>query len=155
MYKKYYTWLFHQALDLTLDAELSKDFVEDVYVVVWQKFSKIRWDEIQGLMRTLMRHKVANYFKHRQVEKRYEMEMRAHAIGLCGDDDDIYEERLRQINAIIDAQPPQRRFIFEQCCLGEKTYKEVASLMGLEVSTIHKHVSRVYAELRKKFNIEH
>ncbi len=154
VYKNYYTWLFHQALDMTLDPELARDFVEDVYVIVWQRFDTISLEKMQGLLRTLMRNRVVNYFRHRQVEMKYELDMRANATGFYSDDDDTYEERLRQVTAIIDAQPPQRRFIFEQCCLRNKSYREVAALLGLEVSTIHKNVSRVYAELREKVKIQ-
>lgn len=149
VYKSYYTWLFHQALDQTLDEELAKDFVEEVFVDVWNKFDTIRLDEVTGLLRMMMRNKVINHFRHQQVVKRYEDDIFSAGAETSDGHDDEYEERLRMVNTIIDEQPPQRRFIFEQCCLHEKSYKEVAELVGVEVSTIHKHVSRVYAELRK------
>lgn len=148
VYKNYYTWLFHQALDQTLDEELAKDFVEEVFVDLWHKFDHIRQEEVAGLLRRLMRNKLANHFKHLEVVRKYETEVTAIETDFWDGNDDEYEERLRQINEVIDSQPPQRRFIFEQCCLKDKSYKEVAELVGLEVSSIHKHMSRVYAELR-------
>lgn len=149
VYKKHYTWLFHKALDQTLDEELSKDLVEEVYMDLWQKFDDIRLEEVTGLLRTMMRNKLANHFKHLQVARKYETEILSTETELWSENDEEYEERLKRINAVIDEQPPQRKFIFEQCCLRDKSYKEVSELVGVEISTIHKHVSRVYAELRK------
>lgn len=148
VYKSCYTWLFHQALDQTLDEELARDMVEEVFVDLWKKFDNIRQEEAAGLLRKLMRNRLVNYFKHQQVVRKYEDEMRFTSNETLEEDDELYEERLRQVNAVMDSQPPQRRFIFEQCCLRNKSYKEVAELIGVEVCTIHKHVSRVYAELR-------
>lgn len=149
VYKSCYTWLFYQVLDYTLDEEVARDMVEEVFVDLWSKFDNIRQEEAVGLLRKLVRNRLVNYSKHQLVVKKYEDEVRLTSNEIQEEDEDeLYEERLRQVYAVMDRQPPQRRFIFEQCCLKDKSYKEVAELIGVEVSTIHKHISRVYAELR-------
>lgn len=149
IYKKHYIWLFRKALDRTLDEELAKDIVEEAFVDVWHKMDQVRQEEVRGLLLTLVRNKIVNHYKHQQVERRYESEVMHLESEIWEEPEDVYEERLRLINHTLDAQPAQRRFIFEQCCLHGKSYKEMAETMNLKVTTIHKHVSRVYAELRK------
>lgn len=150
VYKQYYATMFYKALDWTLDEELAKDLVEELFVELWQRFDTIRMDEVAGWLSITIRNKAINHYRHRKVEQRYEDEYLAVTSEIMDEDEDVHEERLRAIEAVIEEQPVQRKFIFEQCCLKGKSYKEVAEIVGVEVTTVHKHVSKVYAALRIK-----
>jgi len=149
VYKQYYTSLFYKALDWTLDEEIAKDLVEELFVDLWQRIDDIRMNEVAGWLHTSIRNRAINHLRHVQVERRYEEEYIAVTTEIMDDDEGVHEQQLQAIESVINQQPPQRRFIFDQCCLQGKTYKEVSEIIGIEVSTVHKHVSKVYAELRK------
>lgn len=150
VYKLHYTTVFYKALDWTLDEDVAKDLVEDVFVDLWHRFDTIRQDEVVGWLNVTVKNKAINYYRHKKVEQKYVDEYLAVTSEIMDEDDNVHEERLTAIEAVINEQPPQRRFVFDQCCLQGKTYKEVAQIVGVEVTTIHKHVSKVYAILREK-----
>ena len=141
--------MFYKALDWILDEEIARDLVEDVFVDLWTKFDSVRMDEVAGLLHTSLRNRVVNRMRHEKVERRYEEEYINTVSEIMDESDEVHEERLRVVEDVIEAQPSQRRFIFSQCCLAGKTYKEVSEIVGIEVSTVHKHISRVYRELRE------
>lgn len=150
VYKQYYTTMFYKALDWTLDEELAKDLVEDLFVDLWQRFDTIRIDEVSGWLNTTIRNKAINHYRHQKVEQKYEEEYLSVTSEIMDEEDGMHEERLKAIEMVIEEQPPQRKFIFDQCCLKGKTYKEVSEIVGIEITTVHKHVSKVYAALRIK-----
>lgn len=152
VYKQYYTPLFYKALDWTLDEDVAKDLVEDLFTDLWLKMDTIRMSEIAGYLHTSIKNKAINYLRHRQVEMKYEEDYITVMSEIMDEKDDVHEERLKAIEQTIKEQTPQRRFIFEQCCIEGKTYKEVSEIVGIEVSTVHKHISKVYSELRALFN---
>lgn len=154
VYKRYYTPLFFKALDWTLDEEIAKDLVEDLFVDLWQKMDQIRMEDIAGFLHTSIKNRAINHLRHQQVVRKYEDEYISVTTEIMDEDDVVHEEQLRVVEDVIEEQPPQRKFIFEQCCIEGKSYKDVSEIVGIEVSTIHKHVSRVYSELRKVFNIK-
>ena len=51
----------------------------------------------------------------------------------------------------MDGFTPQTRFIFEQCYFEGKTDQELASLMNISVSAVHKHMNKAFAAFRKAF----
>ncbi len=149
IYKQYYTQLYFKALDWTLDEEIAKDLVEELFTDLWTKFDSLRLNEISGFLHTSIKNRAINHLRHRQVEMKYEDEYLAVTTEIMDESDEVHEERLKMLEAVIDEQPAQRRFIFNQCCIEGKSYKEVSEIVGVEVSTVHKHISKVYAELRK------
>lgn len=149
VYKQYYTSLFYKALDWTLDEDIAKDLVEDLFAELWLRIDKIRVEDVAGYLNTAIRNRSVNYLRHEQVKRKYEDEYISVTSEIMDEPDDLHEERLKAVEKVISNQPPQRKFIFEQCCISGKSYKEVAEIVGIEVSTVHKHISKVYASLRE------
>lgn len=145
--------MFYKALDWILDEDIAKDLVAEVFADLWQRFDSVRMEEIGGLLHTSLRNKVVNMMRHDKVKRKYDEEYINTCSELMEEPDDVHEQQLKEVERVIDEQPAQRQFIFKQCCIEGKSYKEVSEIMGVEVSTIHKHVSRVYKELRKAFGI--
>lgn len=150
LYRKFYTQLFYKALDWTLDEDVARDLVSDLYTDLWERIDSIRMDEVAGFLNKSLRNRAINYLRHIQVERKYEDEYIAMMTEIMEEPDDIHDRQLKLVEKVLSEQTVQRRFIFEQCCIEGKTYKEVAAIIGIEVSTVHKHVSKVYSELRKK-----
>ncbi len=150
VYRKYYTQLFYKALDWTLDENAARDLVGDLYADLWERIDSIRMDEVAGFLNTALRNRVINYLRHLQVERKYEDEYVAVMNEIMEEPDDIHERQLKLVEQVLSEQTAQRRFIFEQCCIEGKTYKEVSAIVGIEVSTVHKHISKVYSELRER-----
>ena len=151
VYRAHYTSLFYKALDWTLDDDTAKDLVEDVFADLWTRFDNIRMEEVGGLLHMALRNRAINRLRHESVKRRYEDAYISTVAEIMDEPDEVHEQQLQLMRRVIDAQPPRRRHIFTQCCLEDKTYKEVAESIGVEASTVHKHISRVYKELRATF----
>lgn len=145
--------MFYKALDWTLDEEIAKDLVADLFADLWQKYDQVRQDEVVGLLHISLRNKVVNMMRHDKVKRKYDEEYINTTSEIMDEADDVHEEQLRQVERVIEEQPAKRQFIFRQCCLEGKSYKDVSEIVGVETSTIHKHISRVYMELRQALGI--
>lgn len=146
--------MFYKALDWTLDEDLAKDLVADLFADLWQRFDQVRIEEVGGLLHTSLRNRVVNMMRREKVKRKYDEEYINTTSEIMDEPDDVHEEQLRKVEQVIEEQPTQRQFIFRQCCIEGKSYKEVSEIVGVETSTIHKHISRVYKEIRKAFGIE-
>jgi len=59
------------------------------------------------------------------------------------------DEQHEAIQHAVDALPPKRREAFILAYLHELTYKEVADVLGISVSTVKNHVAAALLDLRR------
>lgn len=149
LYKDNYTVLFYRALDIVEDEDVAADLVESLFADIWERFDQVRADEAPKYLMKSLKNKCVSYLRHKAVERKYEQQFLQMKEEMADEDDEVHEERLRIVDEVIESQTAQRKFVFQQCCLEGKSYGEVAAILNLSVSSIHKHVSKVYAELRK------
>lgn len=149
VFKRNYKPLLYRALDRIDDEEVAKDIVGGLFADIWQDFDNVRLEGVDVYLRRILHNRCINHLQHQTVERKYQDYYLNVKGSILEEPDDLHEERMQIVNSVIDSLPPQRRFIFEQCVIEGKSYKEVAEIVSLQVSSIHKHISKTYAMLRE------
>ncbi|SDH06673.1 RNA polymerase sigma-70 factor [Bacteroides ovatus] len=151
LFKKNYSPLFYNALDWVEDAEAAKDIVSELFSEVWSQYEHLRKEKIESYLFRSVRNRSINYLKHKSVETQYQQSFLEMKEEFIDEDAATHEENLCLIDLVIRNFTPQTRFIFEQCYFEGKKYQEIAELMNISASTVHKHMSKAFATFRKVF----
>lgn len=152
LFKANYSRLFYCALDWVEDAEAAKDIVSDLFEEVWGQYERLREKRMDAYLYRSVRNRSVNYLRHKAVEAQYRQSFFQMRETVIEEDNSVHEENLRLIGKVMDCFTPQTRFIFEQCYFEGKTYQEMAVLMNVSVSAVHKHMNKAFAAFRKAFS---
>lgn len=155
LFKQNYSRLFYSSLDWVEDAETAKDLVSETFCEIWKQYKRLRLIEngkyIEAYLFRTLRNKSINYLKHKSIETQYQqirLQAKEEAID---EDEETHEENLLLIEQTMNNLPAQTRFIFEQCHYEGKKYQELADLMGISASAIHKHMNKAFTAFREAF----
>lgn len=151
LFKRNYSRLFYFALDWVEDNESAKDIVSEVFSEAWNQYKRLRNEKIEAYLFRAVRNRAINYLKHKSVEIQYQQMFLNVKEEVIDEDLEKHEENLQLIECVIKNFTPQTRFIFEQCYFEGKKYQEMAELMNISVSAVHKHMNKAFAAFRKAF----
>ena len=151
LFKANYSRIFYCALDLVEDTEAAKDIVSELFGDLWNQYERLRGERIEAYLYRAVRNRSVNYLRHKAVETQYQQLFLLIKETTVEEDELAHEENLKLIDKVMDGFTPQTRFIFEQCYFEGKTYQELASLMNISVSAVHKHMNKAFAAFRKAF----
>lgn len=154
LFKENYSRLFYCALDWVEDVEAAKDIVSELFSEVWSQYERLREERIEGYMYRSVRNRSVNYLRHKTVETQYRQLFISMKETVVEEDESAHEENLRLIDKVMNGFTPQTRFIFEQCYFEGKTYQEMAVLMNISASAVHKHMNKAFAAFRKAFGVK-
>lgn len=150
LFKANYNILFYKAFDLVEDEELARDIVSEVFAQLWERYESLQDQQVVSYLHRSVVNRSLDCLRHKRVVQTYAEENPASEL-----DEDEYselkEEQLEYLKVVLEKLPAQKRNIFEQCYFGEKKYKEVADIMNINISTVHKYMVSVFAFLRQEY----
>lgn len=154
LFKKNYSKLYYVALDWVENEESAKDLVNDLFAELWKQYERLQDENVEGYLFQSLRNRCINYLKHQRVEQEYRERMLAEKQLVIDENPEIHEARLKVIEQTLEQMNPQTRRVFEQCFFEGKRYQEVANLMEVSVSTIHKRMTQAFAAFRAAFGCD-
>lgn len=147
----YYNELHRYAYTLIRSSEAAKDIVQQVFINLWEKRSKLN---IEGSLKAYLYKAVHNYCINHNTRTRRHLPIKQSDEELAGVVDKPYslevKELEKQVKAAIEKLPPQCKTIFLKNREEEKTYNEVAAEMGIAVKTVEAHMSKALKILREE-----
>ncbi len=149
LFRGNYARLYHYALDFLEDEEAAKDVVSEFFADLWKQYDDWRPESPEAYLNRALRNRCLNYLKHLAVERNALQGFINEKIALIDSDAAVHEERMKQVERIMDTLPTRTRFILEQCYIEKKKYSEMAELLDTSVGMIHKHISKALAIFRK------
>ena len=156
LFKKNYPRLFYYALDWVEDSETAKDLTSETFGEVWKQYSRIRNTEdgkyLESYLFKTLRNKSINYLRHKSIEAQYQEQILQTKEEAIDEDINVHEENLQLIGKVMEELSPQTRFIFEQCFFEGKKYQEIADILGVSSSAIHKHMHKAFTSFREAFD---
>lgn len=150
LFRSTYPRLYRLAYSLLNDQEESKDVVSGAFMELLDKHILVR--DINTYLTSMVRNRALDLLRHRQVKddvwanilQEYEQ---------CTTSDAPDEEQINEILLFIEKElTPQTRRILQRCYDDKKSYKEVASELGISVQAVNKHISQALRKLRERFN---
>lgn len=154
LFKKNYSKLFYYALDWVEDSEVAKDIVSELFGDTWRRYERLRNEWIEAYLYRSVHNLCINYLRDKQVEMKYQQEVIEKRENVIGGDVDTHEEQLQVIDEVMDSLGPQTRMIFEQCHFEGRKYQEVAEMLNISVSAVHKHMNKAFTMFRKAFELK-
>lgn len=149
LFKKNYSRLCGLAYQYLNDVEESKDVVNDIFEIVWNKFHTLQMDTVDTYLMTIVRNRCLNLLEHRKVQQQYEASFSE--LDLLEEEMD-WEDRertLEKIESVCKELPDKTRYILSQCYFHHKTYKEVASELQIAPDAVKKHIVKALKILRE------
>lgn len=151
LFEKYYTKLYYSSLAIVRDEDDARDIVNDVFAHIWEKHDSFE-DTVNSMyLYTSIRHRSLDHLKKKKVRDNYANNyMKSNDEGFLYDDEE--EERIRQIQKVIDKMPEKTKYVLDQCYMEGKKYMEVASDIGISRDGVRKHIVKALRLLREAFS---
>jgi len=154
LYQRRIAW---NLLRLLKSEELVQDVMQDLFLKVWDNRRNIDPSKsFRSYLFKIAENMVYDIFRKATLdEKLFEQLMRASENSYSHIEENIFAtEKQQSLHNAINLLPPQRRQVFTLCKLEEKSYKEVAELLGISHATINDHLNKANQFLRKQISAE-
>lgn len=155
IYRRYWGILFKHALKMTKDEDESKDVVQEVFAVFYQKSLEMGLkSSLSGYLYTAVRNKILDSISKEKVKGNYlESLENFQSSGTNQTDHLIREKQLAfAIEKEVAQLPAKMRQVFELSRSEEKTYREIAKELAITDNTVKKQMGNALRILRLKLN---
>lgn len=152
LFDKYYSELCFFVNKYLGDMDLSRSIVQDVYVKIWMKRSKISpTSSIKSYLYNSARNTALDHLRtsHRNTEMSETIENSLHSPFR----DRIEEAELNdRINRSINALPEKCREVFVLCRFEELKYSQIAERLNISVKTVEMQMGIALKKLRHQLS---
>lgn len=156
VYRYYYPRLNYFSRQYLLDAEASKNIVQDVFTELWDKRNTLRSDtNLNAWLFTVTKNKSLKTIGHLKSQQNYDNYMRNRLLdvnykSLAEFDTSnlVFEELQSQVQAALDKLPPACRKVFEMSRFEDKKNREIAEELNLSIKTVEAQISKALRSLK-------
>lgn len=158
LYKLFYKRLLAFSLSLVRSSEIAKDVVQDVFIKIWSRRTRIA--EIENLAVYLyvsVKNQSLNYLSEKAkklMTEPYDL-LQPEVEALQQDPHTllITSEMLAALNQAIEALPPRCKMIFKLIREDGLRYKEVAEILNISVNTIDVQMAIAIKRICESLNL--
>jgi len=145
----YYSRLCFFADKMLHDFDLSRSLVQQVFVELWVRKSRLQVNSLQAYLYQAVKNAVLDLLKHRKVEQQYLSSLEK--VEETELNNRIEEAELAdRINRAIQNLPEKCREVFVLCRFEELKYAEIAEKLNISVKTVEMQISIALKKLRKE-----
>jgi RNA polymerase sigma-70 factor (ECF subfamily) len=156
VYNYYYPRLIYFAKQYILDAEVSKNIVQDVFTELWDKRDTLYADtNLQAWLFTVTKNKSLKAISQLKSRQNYDNFIKVRQLNInyksLSDFDTgnfIFEELQAQIQSALEKLTPACRKVFEMSRFGDKKNREIADELNLSVKTVEAQISKALRSLK-------
>jgi RNA polymerase sigma-70 factor (ECF subfamily) len=147
--------LFRLALRITSNREEAEDIVQDTLIKLWNQ--RDEWSAIQNMetySMTVCRNLALDSINKRERQN-ISLDETAHDqpdISRTQDEALIRQQQMDSIQAIIQQLPEKQRTIILLRDIEEKSYQEIADIMGVSLSDVKVNLFRARQTVKTKIN---
>ena len=150
IFKEYYPILYRTAFCYLRDEDKSRDVVQQVFADLWKRKPDIGAAFVRGYLLLAVKHKSLNTLRDEARSRRLRGEVEG-ALGQEPEDEGDTEALLERLEkTIVEDLTEQDREVLRLHYGEAMTYGQAASVLGVSVSAINKHISRSLERLRNK-----
>lgn len=153
LYHRHYASLYIYAGDFIDSPEVCRDIVADVFVWIWNNRINLTLETEAAYLRRSVRNACMTWMRRQECHSRY-----VDYFKLCNEIDSTLEDSVDNVDELwaevsdaISRLPERTRFILKECAINEKSYKEVAEMLGITPSGVKQHIIKAYSFLREYF----
>lgn len=154
IYNLYHVQIFHFAKKYLRSEHLAEETVQDVFLKLWEKREELaQIEDFSSWLFRLTRNYLLTILKKTSFENRIKEEIRK-TIDIQTEreyEQLIEKENFDLLQKIVSMLPSQRQKVFKLCRFEEKSYEEVARMMGISKSTVNDHMVKAIKYLKRNF----
>lgn len=134
----------------TMDADLSEDLVQEVFIKVWEKRKDIKKETLKSLLYTMANNLFLNHVNHLKVVRSHEDEHKMHASLNQQTPQYICEEKEFEVrfNQVMQKIPEGNREVFLMNRIEKLKYGEIATRLDISVKAVEKRMSKALQIIR-------
>jgi RNA polymerase sigma-70 factor, ECF subfamily len=158
IYAQYYETLCNVSYKILFDQIQAEDVVQEVLIELYNKRNQIVINtSLIAYLRKAVYYRTLNALKH---NSRFSIDGEDKLLGFENLDKDVEEmmiinEDLKNVNQIIESLPTKCRYVFTLSRYEDKSYAEIAEIMGISVKTVENQVAKALKIVRAYANKLH
>ncbi len=129
----------------------AEDITQDAFVKLWKNCEKVLVEKAKSFLMKVAQNAFFNEIKHDKVILKYNKQLFS-SIGYDYSPEFLLEEKefMEKLERSISALPEKQRVVFLLSRKDNKTYKEIAEIIGLTQKAVERRMHLALLELRKK-----
>lgn len=147
--------LFRLALRITLDSAEAEDVTSDTLIKVWNKREELRGVEsIEAYCMTVCRNLALDRHEKKEAQN---LSLEANEIDAADnsftpDEQLERDEKLRKVHELFNQLPERQRTIMQLRDIEEKSYREIATIMGVSEEVVKVTLFRARQAIREQYD---
>lgn len=152
LFDEKYMQLYHFAFDYLKNEDECRDIVSEVFTTIWRRREHLDKKNINSYLYLCVRNKCID--RLRQQKRFHKMEMEYPLLFTDIDDEEwkLKEERIALMQTELRKMSDRTHEVLRERYLNDRSYKEIAALMGITVDGVSKILTRAFSHLRKTCN---
>lgn len=152
LYNVYGRELFIHIQNMTKDAEAAEELLQDVFMKVWDNRTTIDAERpFRPWLYTVARNAVYNFYRQVAKDQKMQEQLYLHFEDLyhLEAEEPIRDKQEALLTKALDSLTDRRRTVFKLCKIEGKSYEEVASQLGISVSTVSNMMVKSNQQIRR------
>lgn len=156
VYRRYYKPLCQFVYKYFEDSHLAEDIVQETLVGIWENHQKLSITNIKTYLFSSVKNACLNKIKHEKVVQKY-MDLNLYELRILELESDTLflesedYENIRQVDALLNSLPEQRRKIMGMKYIDGLTAKEIAEITATSQRTVETHIYKGMRTLQQLF----
>lgn len=145
LYDKYHDMLHRFVIKFIKSPDLADDITQEVFMQLWENRTTIMGiRSLKPWLFTLAKNRTFNVLKRAAIDDTAKSEiLKYYQISHNATETDLVtKEYLTFIKKVLDTLPPQSAKVFQLCREENKSYEEVAAILGISRNAVKKHMVR-------------
>lgn len=149
IFREYSKTLFNLIYYKCGDSALAKDLTQDAFLKLWQNCKDVAFETAKGYVFKTANNKLLNVFEHQKVKLKFRN--LNHTSHTNESPSFILEQKElhQELEAAISSLPEKQRVVFLLSRINNKTYKEIAEMLGISKQAVEKRIYNALNTLRK------
>lgn len=147
--------IYKRTLQLVRNQVLAEEVLQDVFLKIWDRRKQLNNEKsFQALLYTIATNMVIDLFRKAAIDQRMLENFIRESADSFDPSLESGEELARfQVDQLLNMLPEQRRNVYKLVKLEQKSYEEVAAILGISKSTVSDHIVKATKAL-KSFSSE-
>ena len=154
LYKRFQPSLVSYAYYITKNNEESVELVNDVFLSVWDKRNRLKFDEsLKTYLYTAVKNRSINYIKKQKLIKSYDDQLEMFS-EFEADQSLLEKEHYVIVQQIMNDLPAKCKQVFAMSRIDQLSNKEIASLLDISIKTVEAQITKALKIFKKKLSDE-
>ncbi|MDC1162425.1 sigma-70 family RNA polymerase sigma factor [Tenacibaculum sp.] len=137
------------------NANMSKDFVQESFIKLWDNCAKVTTDKAKSFLFTIARNLFLNDVTHKKIRLKHQESLTRTYTNESPEFLLEEQEFMDKLQRVISELPENQREVFLLNRIDKKKYREIAILLDISIKTVEKRMSLALKYLEKKLAVNY